>query len=74
MQPFRRVHFPSEAEVKFTEYGSRLAPGLQVTPFWVLLASRNPQPRMLLNGALSEGWTHECVTSLGQEQKDVLLV
>lgn len=54
LQLIQSVPFPSEAEVKFIEYGARLAPGLQGTPFWVLLASpawsrarspRVPSPR-----------------------------
>lgn len=74
LQLIPRVPFPSEAEVKFIDYGARLAPGLQVTPFWVLLVSPSVEPGTLPEGALSEERMHESVNSLGQELKEVLLV
>lgn len=54
LQLIQRVLFPPEAEVMFLQYRARLAPGLQVTPYWVLLASPCVEPGRLPKGALSE--------------------
>lgn len=73
LQLLQRVPFPSGAAVKVMEHGSRLAPGLRVSPFLVLLASPTEEPGVLPKGTLSEEQTRESVNSLGQELKGVLL-